>query len=123
MRDPMTTRVAPDGALLRLTVDGDDWGEHLPPVPPGQDVTVAFSTADAEAVHAEALALLGYRVVGEPAATTGDAVAEVLVRQAVLEAHPTWWRALAALADRAYNLAHGPAAALLAPALAPHLAR
>lgn len=121
----MTTRQSPqrppDGALVRLAVRGETWAERIPPVPVGADVTVSFTDPDAALVHAEALALLGYRVVGIVAhALARGSAADFLVGQAVLEAHPRWWRALADQADRAFSLALGPAVASLAPVLRAH---
>lgn len=112
-----------DGALLRLAIDGHDWAEHVPPVPPGARVSAAFSTHDALAAHGDALALLGYRIVGVIDPGDGDDMPEfvdLLVAQDVLETHGTWWRAVAGLATHAFNLAHGPVLAALAAALRPH---
>jgi hypothetical protein len=113
-----------EGALLHLAVAGDGWAEDIPPVPDGFAVTVSFSSDDAAAQHAEALALLGYTDVGVTgcALTAGVAVADFLVPQGLLAAHPTWWRALADQADRAFSLALGPVLAALADVLEAHLA-
>jgi hypothetical protein len=127
----MTTRAphrpAPDGALLRLAVRADNWAEGVPPAPRDADVTVSFSDADTAALHGDALRLLGYRIVGVRPTNGADVLlpqpaADVLVPQAVLESYPTWWRALADQAERAYSLALGPVLASLSEVLRPHLA-
>jgi len=78
-------------------------------------VTVSFSDEDAAAEHGDAVRLLGYTVVGAVAGPTGQAAAgsdpptaDFLVSQALLEAHPAWWRALAGQASRTYSLLLGP---------------
>lgn len=112
----------PDGALVRLAVDGDAWAEGIPPVPHGSDITVTFTDADAALVHGDALSLLGYRVLGVQAhAAATAAVADFLVPQRILEQHTTWWRALTDQADRAFSLALGPVLASLADVLRAHL--
>jgi hypothetical protein len=121
---PTQRHPAPDGVVVRLLVAGSGWAESLPPVPSGQDVTVSFSTADAEAEHADAVALLGYRVVGVealPPRLGTEPAADFLVARTVLEAHPAWWAALAAQAHRTFNLALGPVAAVLGPILSRHV--
>lgn len=126
-----------DGALVRLVVTGDDWAESIPPVPRGHEVTVSFSSASSALAHADALEALGYRLVGiQPLSCTcppgaqdcgaghprslGIAVADFLVSQPLLEAHPSWWRAMADQADRAFNLAMGPVQRLLDSVLRTH---
>lgn len=122
MTSGMRNRQPPDGALVRLQADEEAWAERIPPVPEGHVVTVSFLDAETALVHADALGLLGYRVVGVRSHPRAEAAgADFLVRQSVLEAHPTWWRALLAQADRAYNLAIGPVAASLADVLDAHL--
>lgn len=114
----------PEGALLRCILDSDRWAESLPPVPVGRLVTLSFTSAAAQVEHAEACQLLGYTLVGVPPERQEApvSVADLLVAQDVIDAHPTWWRALATHADRVYSLAHGPAVALLREVLEPHLA-
>lgn len=98
------------------------WAEGIPPVPEGFDITVSFSDADAVAIHGDALALLGYRVVGvQPHGASGLPVADFLIPQRVLESHATWWRALADQADRAFSLALGPVVASLTDVLRAHV--
>jgi hypothetical protein len=102
-------------------VSGHRWAEDLPPVPDGHRVTVTFSTDLDAAHHGPALDLLGYQVVGVHPGPPGRCVADFLVSQPLLESHPTWWRSLAGLADRAFNLALGPVLSSLAPVLRRHL--
>jgi hypothetical protein len=115
-------RPLPAGALLRMEVRGDAWAESLPPVPEDADVSVSFTDPETALVHGEALALLGYRVVGvQPHPASSGPTADFLVPQATLEAHRRWWRALVGQADRAYSLALGPAVASLSDVLRLHL--
>jgi hypothetical protein len=110
----------PDGALARLVVDSEHWAEELPPVPDGHDVTVAFSTEDLAAEHAEAIEMLGYHVVGVHDQGDGFRAADFLVPEALIERHPAWWRALADKAASVYVLQLGPVRRLLASALGVH---
>lgn len=111
-----------DGVLARLVVTDGPWAEGIPPVPSGFDVTVSFNHDALADEHGEALQLLGYRVVPTPPGTVTDPspVADFLIGEALLEQHPTYWRAFATQATRAYNLAFGPAAALVADVVAAH---
>ncbi len=114
----------PDGALLRLPVHSRDWAEHLPPVPARRTITVSFTSAAAVGEHGDAVALLGYVVVGVAAdpQVRGDDAAHVLVGQSVLEAHPRFWRSLSAQADAAFSLALGPAQRVVAAVVHRHVA-
>jgi hypothetical protein len=119
LRAPL--RPPPEGALLRLAVVGDAWAEGLPPVPRGCEVTVSFTDAETALVHADALALLGYRVVGvQPHRAAAGPRADFLIAEASLAAHVTWWRALADQAERAFCLAAGPVLLSLAAVLRLH---
>lgn len=113
--------------LLRLPVVAGLWAEDLPPVPTGMDVTASFSDADAAGEHADALALLGYRIVAaqvgvDPAADTAPSV-DLLMPRDFLDRWPMWRDALMASGGRVYDLSFGPVARLLGDVLAPHLAR
>lgn len=111
----------PDGVLVRLAVHDDRWAEGIPPLPDGFDVTVSFSGEEVADLHGDALGMLGYRVValhgGRPAAE-----ADFLVPRRLATERPTWCRALLDQADRAYDLAFGPAAAVLQDDLRAHTA-
>ena len=111
-----------DGVLARLIVTEGHWAEGIPPVPNGCDVTVSFSSDALADEHGEALQLLGYRVVPTPPSMIGTAppIADFLISEALLEQHPTYWRSFASQATRAYNLAFGPAASLVADVIATH---
>ncbi|MGH8899358.1 MAG: hypothetical protein ACRDZ4_20595 [Egibacteraceae bacterium] len=113
--------VEPDGgALARLVIEHECWAEELPPLPEGHAVTVAFSTEDVAAEHAEAVERLGYRVVGVHGSAGISPAADFLVPEALIESHPAWWRALADRADEVYVLQLGPARRALNPALRVH---
>ena len=119
-RKSMTASAPLDGALVRLPIEGEHWAERLPPAPRGAHVTVSFSSPDAAGVHAEALELIGYRVVGVRPAPGEAPYADVLVTEALITSRPRWWRALTAQADRAFGLGFGPVTAALADVLRLH---
>lgn len=114
----------PDGAMLRLVVGAGHWAEDIPPVPAGHRVTVSFSSEGAAGEHADALSLLGYDIVGvQPLSMPIEVgVADFLLDQRLLEAHPTYWRSLADQADKAFSLALGPVLSLLGDVLRAHVA-
>ena len=117
---PPTATAREPEVLLRLRIDGGDWSEHLPPVPAGHDVSVSFTSAVSSRNHGDALAELGYRVVGVVGAPNGGEFADLVLREGTAEECPSWWRAVAALAERAYPLALGPAARACAPVVERH---
>lgn len=108
--------------LLRLPVSGSAWAETIPPAPEGARVTVALSTGDGLGEHGDALAQLGYAVVGvrDDGDPDGPVTADFLVPVAALDRWPVWRDALAAAAEGVWHLEFGPARALLAAALAVH---
>ena len=120
--DLMTERPHPtthaDGAagtaepevLLRLPIDGGDWADHVPPSPRGHDVSVSFGSQAARRRHGAVLDALGYRIVDVRDHPAPGEYADIVLRKGTAETTPAWWRALAALAERAYPLALGPAA-------------
>lgn len=109
------------GTLARVVIDSERWAESLPPVPSGHRVTVAFPTQDLAAEHAEAVALLGYCVVGAHEDGDEPEAADFLVPDALMESHPAWWRALARLSANVYVLHLGPVRWALAHVLNAHL--
>lgn len=125
MTSTRTRRYAPDGGvLLRVPVATGAWAETLPPAPGEHDVTVSFSCADASAEHGEALALLGYRVVGVQGLSSDVPtlpLADFLIPPTLPEQHPAWWKALSAHGYRVYSLALGPALAVISDVLEHHL--
>lgn len=121
-----------DESLVRIPVGmATEEMPAIPAAPTGPDITASFSSAAVAAEHAEALRGLGYRVVGVEDVTTGPAGREsapvaalhVLVPHHIREAHPVWWRQLAALADHAYSLAFGPVQASFRGVLRAHMGR
>lgn len=133
-RDENVTSRTP-AVLLRLRIDGTDWAEHVPPVPQDHDVSVSFASGRSRARHSRSLGELGYRIVeinhavdvagGGSAGGGGNdgEFVDMVLRIGAVEKHPSWWRALAALAERAYPLALGPAARMWSPLVAQHQAR
>lgn len=107
--------------LLRVPVTVGRWAEQLPPPPAGAAVTVAFSSEDMAAEHADALEVLGYRVVGVRDAPAGEPPSvDFVVSRETLDRWPVWREALVAGGARVWDLAHGPAAARFWADLAPH---
>ena len=123
--DGTPSHVSPDGldaVLARVPVSADRWAEALPPVPADTVVTVSFSSPSVLAEHAEALELLGYRVLDAPSLPSGAQAAWVLVRREAVEGRRAWWDTVRGLSDRVYDLRFGPALRLLGPILGAHLA-
>jgi len=116
--------MAVDGILVRRLVDEGHWAESIPPVPAGFTVTVSFASNNCADEHRDALELLGYRVVdvSEIPDVTSSRVADFLLREELIETHPTYWRSLAEGAARLYHLALGPAAAAVAVIVNAHAA-
>lgn len=114
-----------DGVLVRVNVGQGHWAENIPPVPTGATVTVSFGSEALATEHGEALALIGYDLVEMPLSQdlATDGVADFLVTVDVMERHPTYWRSLAEHATRAYHLALGPAAMVVADVVAAHAPR
>lgn len=111
------------GALVRIRCADGSWISMLPPVPGGATVTVATATAAQRTVGDADLARSGYRIVGpQPRSGMPDAV-ELLVSARLMAAEPRWWRALLAVADRAYDLRMGPVQAVLGGHLVAHMDR
>lgn len=115
----------PPGALLELAADTATVDALAAP-PPGVTVTASFSSPATARAHGSALTTRGYVVVGGPAQLEqlpgGPARLHLLVLEGDLAGHPSWARVLLGQARRVYHLSHGPAAALLAGVLRPHLA-
>lgn len=121
---PVEGLAPPPGAMLvRTRASGTDWAQRLPPVPGGHLVTASVGHPHLREVPAADLLASGYRVVGVHGGTghDGDTV-DLLVRSDLVAAHPAWWRRLAAVADRAFDLRHGPVQAVLGREIALHLA-
>ena len=121
----------PSGALVRLPVVTGAWAESIPPVPDGHVVTVSFSTAAAAEEHAEAFALLGYRVVGtgpldtrppRRPADSGHPVAWLVVSGGLARRHHLWWEGVRDHADGVFVLSMGPVVARFADVLRAHFA-
>ncbi len=107
--------------LLRIAISSPRWAESIPPVPTGLRVTVAFSDPEAEAEHADAVALLGYAVVGtvdlEP---MGEPSADFLIPRLACDRWPLWRDQILGAGGRVWDLAFGPAAVILGHALRVH---
>lgn len=127
--DSLLHRHQPDGdidaprpvAVVRLPVDGCDWADHLPPVPSGHRVSVSFTQSASWAHHGPVLRGLGYQVVDEVPAVDEDAeCVDMVLYDDLPVSQPSWWRAVAVLAERVLPLAFGPARLASARLLAAH---
>lgn len=118
--------VPPPGAVLvRVRADSASWISRVPPVPAGELVTVSVSDPALREVPTAELLRSGYRIVGvHPwrAATDAHGAVDLLVTAPLVEQHPAWWRALLAVADRAFDLRLGPVQQVLGQEIALHLA-
>lgn len=107
--------------LVRIPATSGTWAETLPPLPSGSHVTVAFSDADVEAEHGEALGLLGYESVGLlPPKPDRQPTVDLLIPRAEADRWPLWRDGLLDAGGRVFDLAFGPVATMLGPAIAVH---
>lgn len=107
--------------LLRIPVASPTWAEGLPPPPLGATVTVAYSDADVEAEHGDAMAQLGYSSVGvrPPGRDTTPSV-DLLLPRSECDRWPLWRDQLLAAGGRVWDLGFGPVAAMMGPMAAVH---
>lgn len=112
-----------DALLVRVGAHGDDWVEHLPPVPAGCTVSVSFDSWQLQQHAAAALDELGYVTAGvAPTGTPDQPGAFFLVPWSSVSERGMWWRTLTAVADRVYDPAFGPVRAMLRDILELHAA-
>ncbi len=117
----LPVRSASPPLLLRIAITDPRWAESIPPVPTGLRVTVAFSDPDVEAEHADAVALLGYAVVGSVDVEPIDAPsADFLIPRVACDRWPLWRDQILGTGGRVWDLAFGPAAVVLGHALSVH---
>lgn len=118
----MRAEPSADAILVRIHVGRRrSWPLRLPPAPPSCDLTVSVSHPALATVDAADLVASGYRLVGVvPAPLDGARYVDVLVPRTVLASEPEWWRSLLEVADRAFDLQHGPVRNVLAGVLASH---
>lgn len=120
---PIDRLAPPPGAVLvRTRASGPDWVARLPTVPHGGVVTASVGHPRLRAVPAADLLASGYRVVGVHGTRPDDDTVDLLVHAGLVEAHPHWWQQLVAIADRAFDLRHGPVQRVLGREIALHLA-
>lgn len=116
------TRRPPAGVLVRYRADESGWTARVPAAP-ATGVTVSLSSRTVAVSSAQGLGALGYDYVGlSPAPAAPDGVADFLVPQTLIDAHPDWWRTFAAGARQVFSLALGPVVVTLAGVLDTHLA-
>lgn len=107
--------------LLRIAITSPRWAESIPPVPTGLRVTVAFSDPEVEGEHADAVALLGYEVVGSVDVEPVEApAADFLIPRTACDRWPLWRDQILGAGGRVWDLAFGPAAVVLGHALSVH---
>lgn len=112
-------RTAGEVLLVDVPLGEDGWAEDLPPCPEAATVTVLFSDGEAEVVHGEAVARLGYEVAGVLGRPEAPGL-QLAVSRSVAQAHPRWWAELGQLAAQVWDTALGPVARVTAPALRAH---
>lgn len=114
----------PGAVLVRTRAVDRDWVGRLPAVPQGHLVTASVSHPHLREVAPAALLASGYRVVGiHGSGSADDPTVDLLVRAALVQDHPQWWRRLSAVAERAFDLRHGPVQRVLGREISLHLAR
>lgn len=117
----LRSTASPPPFLLRIPITSPTWAEALPPLPDGARVTVVFSDEDAEGEHADAVALLGYRVAGSlRARAQAIPTADLLIPRRAVDRWPVWRDGLLAAGGRVYDLSFGPVARALAEEIAAH---
>jgi hypothetical protein len=112
-----------DGSVLvRVAAPDRSWARRLPPVPSDRLLTVTVGHPDLLPVPVDDLVGGGYRIAGVAAAhrPVGWTV-DLLVPAEVRIASPAWWRELVAVAERVFDLRHGPVQRVLAAELELHL--
>lgn len=115
----LPTSAAP--LLVRIPVTAPDWAESLPPMPDGADITVAFSDADVEAEHGDAVALLGYLSVGAiPTLADMPPSIDLLMPRAAADRWPRWRDEVLSSGGRVWDLAFGPVAMMMASTVGVH---
>jgi hypothetical protein len=114
----------PDGSVLvRVRASGPGWIDRLPAVPADRVLTVTVGHPSLLPVTVDDLVAAGYRIVGtpDPERSFGTCV-DVFVPASLREEHPVWWRRLADVADRVFDLRMGPVRAVLGEEIELHLA-
>jgi hypothetical protein len=112
-----------DGSVLvRIAAPDRAWARRLPPVPADRTLTVTVGHAALLPVPVDDLVGGGYRIVGvaaehRPVGRTVD----VLVPADLRRDHPAWWTELVGMAERVFDLRHGPVQRVLAAELDLHL--
>ncbi len=107
--------------LVRIPVTSATWAESLPPMPDGAAVTVAYSDAEVEAEHDDALMLLGYIGVGVFTCPPGTPPCiDLLIPRASADRWPRWRDEVLHAGGRVWDLAFGPVAMMMADAVAVH---
>lgn len=113
-----------DGSVLvRVRANGPDWIARLPTVPADRVLTVTVGHPSLLPVAVDDLIAGGYRIVGaaDEERSFGTCV-DVFVPASLRAEHPRWWRELAHVADRVFDLRMGPVWAVLGEELELHLA-
>jgi hypothetical protein len=111
-----------DGTVLvRVPATDRAWARQLPTVPVGT-LTVTVGHPDLLPVPVDDLVGGGYRIVGVASAQrpVGRNV-DVLVPASLRREHPGWWAELVTMAERVFDLRHGPVQRVFAAELDLHL--
>lgn len=106
--------------LVRVPAVEMEWVHALPPLPDGERLGVTVGDAgllDA----ASALAERGYDLLAAVGGRWPGRHADLLVPPQLREQHPRWFAALLLVAERVFDLRHGPVHVALRAELAAHL--
>lgn len=118
-----TTRHAPTASgpvLVRVPADTVEWVLTLPTVPDGE--RLGATVGDADLLHAAgALAERGYDLLAAVAGRWPGRHVDLLVPPLLRASHPRWFAALLLVAERVFDLRHGPVHVALRAELAAHL--
>lgn len=107
--------------LVRLPAADETWATTLPPLPRGVVVTVTLGHPRLVPNSTQDPLGAGYRVVGVATEHRPiGPVVDLFVSAGLRDAHPEWWTALLARAERVFDLRLGPVQRVLATELALH---
>ncbi len=115
---------ASDGSVLvRVRASGPGWITQLPVVPGDRTLTVTVGHPSLLPVPVDELIAAGYRIVGaaDGERSFGPCV-DIYVPAELRTGHPAWWRSMAEVADRVFDLRMGPVWTVLGEELELHLA-
>lgn len=109
--------------IVRVFAHAAAWVRTLPPVPDGWTVSVTVSHDELATPAVADLERAGYRIAGvTPPLRPADAgfAVDLLVPDALRQAHPDWFAGLVRQSQRVFDLRFGPVRRLFGPVLDLH---